>query len=396
VANQALIGGEWMLGSFEAKTVAYALFVGALLAVSTNRIPLAVALIGLTVSFHPAVGVWAAWAAGVALLALRETRGATLRWLWLALLLAIPGIVGALSATGDASAAIQRFVVLQAIPYHLDPFFGGQTLASEQVVLHTLVVLGMFAFNLWAYSRSDRDLTQRFLAVFQIAAAVPFALAYIARAFHWWGYLRFMPLRSFPLIVPLVFFFQAVRLARRAASLQGISRRRRRRARRNAALAFVVIIAVALVPTSPLLAAPRFVYRNVQAWTKADDVAEAFNWVRRHTPKATVCIVPVDRQDAFVRGERAIVANWQAIPYDRLGEWRRRVERLVGGPAYFHGRGWRGGLPDLRHAYNQLTLQQVRAIATRYDATCFVSETLYPLQVLHRVGNVRVYAVTPR
>ena len=138
--NQALMGSEWILGTFEAKTVAYVCFLGALLAVTYKRIPLALALLGLTVSFHPAVGLWSAWATGIALLALPETRRATLRWCWLALLLAIPGIVGAFAAIGESTAAMQRFVVLEAIPYHTDPFFSGKTLVGAQVVLHVVIL----------------------------------------------------------------------------------------------------------------------------------------------------------------------------------------------------------------------------------------------------------------
>ena len=178
LSNQALIGNEWILGTFEAKTVAYVCLLGALLAITKQRIPLGLALLGLTVSFHPAVGLWSAWACGLALLALPETRIRTSKWSWLALLIAIPGILGGLSAGGNASAAMQRFVVLQAIPYHTDPFFGGETLAGAQVVLHVGLLVAMLAFNLWSYTKSNRDLTQRFFAAFQIAAAIPFALAY--------------------------------------------------------------------------------------------------------------------------------------------------------------------------------------------------------------------------
>ena len=70
LSNQALVGNEWILGTFEAKTVAYVCLLGALLALTRNRIPLGLALLGLTVSFHPAVGLWSAFAGGLALLAL--------------------------------------------------------------------------------------------------------------------------------------------------------------------------------------------------------------------------------------------------------------------------------------------------------------------------------------
>lgn len=396
VANQSFIGGEWMIGTFEAKTVAYAFLLGSLLAVFSRRIPLALLLLGLTVSFHPAVGLWAVWGVGLALLVVAETRATTLRWCWLALLAAVPGIIGALGAAGDTTTALDRFVVLQAIPYHTDPFFGGETFGTGQVVVHVLVVGGMLAFNLWAYQRSDHGLVQRFLAVFQIVAAVPFVLAFVARVLHVWSFLRLMPLRSFPLMVPLIFFFQAILLTVEAWSAQGVPRRRRRRARRRAALGAVALCAVALIPTAPLLAAPRLVFRNLKSWTTTDEVASAFGWVRRHTPKTATCIVPVDRQDAFERTERAQVANWQAITYDRLREWLRRIDQLVGGKRYFDGNEWHGNLPDLRQAYNSLTVDQVQRIADRYDATCLVSETEYPLPLRHSQGGVNVYSLRPR
>ncbi len=393
LSNQAYLGSEWIVGTFEAKTVAYVCFLGALLAVTRRRIPLALALVGLTVSFHPAVGMWSAFATGIALLALKDTRRQTFLWCWLAALLAAPGIIGALSAVGDASTALQRFVVLEAIPYHTDPFFGGKTLTWEQVALHTVLLVGMFAFNLWMYRRSDRDLTQRFFAVFQIAAAVPFALAYVARTFHLWSYLRLMPLRSFPLMIPLIFFFQAFRYAHELATAEKRNRRRRRHARRDAKLVILATLAIAVLPTAPLIAAPRLVARNVKEWTEVDNVAKAFDWVRENTSKDTRCIFPIDRQDSFDRAERAQVANWQAIPYDRLPEWKRRMDELVGGAQYFEGSSWHGDLPDLRAAYNRLTTAQIEAMATKYDVTCLVSQTKYPFQVLHRTGNVRVYGL---
>lgn len=393
--NQALFGGEWILGTFEAKTVAYVCFLGALLAITSRRIPLGLALLGLTVSFHPAVGLWSAFATGIALLAVPGTRRATLRWCWLAALLALPGIIGALGAASEGSDVLQRFTVLEAIPYHADPFFSGKTLVGAQLALHSVVLAAMFAFNLWSFARSDRSLTQRFFVAFQVVAAVPFVLAFPARTLHLWSYLRLMPLRSFPLMVPLIFFFQAFRFAHHLASTPGTSRRQRRRHRRDAALVITATLAIAILPTAPLLAGPRMIQRNFKAWTTVDHQAQAFDWIREHTPVNTRCIVPVDRQDAFDRTERPIVANWQAITYDRLPEWKRRIDDLVGGPDYFAGSGWHGDLSNLRAAYFRLTADQIGTIASKYHASCLVSETKYPFRVIHRDGNVRVYALTP-
>ena len=117
--------------------------------------------------------------------------------------------------------------------------------------------------------------------------------------------------------------------------------------------------------------------------------------MRENTPTDTRCIVPVDRQDAFDRSERPEVANWQAIPYDRLAEWKRRIDGLVGGSQYFAGSNYHGDLPKLRAAYNRLTTAQIDALAAKYHAGCLVSETQYPYQVIHRDGPVHVYALKP-
>ncbi len=230
LGNQSLFGGEWILGTFEAKTVAYVCFLGAVLAITKHRIPLGLALLGLTVTFHPAVGLWSVFASAIALLVLPDTRRTALRWCWLGILFAAPGVIEALGAVGGGSNALQRFVVLEAIPYHTDPFFDGRTLVGGQIALHLTVIAGMLAFNIWSYTKSDRSLTQRFFVWFQIAAAVPFVLAFPARALHLWAYLRLMPLRSFPLMVPLVFFFQAFRYAHQLLT-EGRSSRRRARPR---------------------------------------------------------------------------------------------------------------------------------------------------------------------
>lgn len=398
--NQSALGGEWIIGTFEAKTVAYVFLLGAFLAATSRRVPLALALLGLTVSFHPAVGLWGAWGTGLALLALPETRGSTLRWCWLGALFGLPGIVGALGALGGGPGALQRFVVLEAIPYHIDPFFGGRTLPWGQVALHLVTLAAMLAFNLWAARRRGPDLAQRFFVAFQLAAVVPFAFAFLARGLHLWGFLQLMPLRSFPLVVPLVFFVQAVATIRQRRSARPethLGPRRARRARqlrrRAVVAATVVVVAVALLPTAPLLAGPRMIRRNVAAWTAPDPTADAFRWVRDHTPRGITCIFPITRQDSFSRAERPQVASWQAIRYDRLATWHERASRLVGGPSYFAGRVWHGDLADLAAAYEHLSAEQVGAIARRYHATCLVTSAVYGFPVLHRVGSVRVYAL---
>ena len=130
-----------------------------------------------------------------------------------------------------------------------------------------------------------------------------------------------------------------------------------------------------------MLAAPRLIRRNVQSWTTVDNMADAFGWVRKNLPHSTTCIFPLDRQDAFARAEVPQVVNWQAIPYDRLGEWKKRVDQLVGGASYFDGDVWRGGR-DIRTAFDSLTLG--RSTALRQVRRSASSRCALPSSSAHR------------
>ena len=386
VMNQSLIGFDWMFGTFEAKTVADCFVVGALLAATSERVPLAVIGLGLAVSLHPGIGGWAALTGGVALLTVPRTRRAALRWAPAGVLLAAPGVLGIVTTIGVSSTALQRFVVLHAIPQHADPFFGGAQHPIAQVAVRAAALTLMLVANVVWFRRSERTTAARFLIAFQLIAMTTVPLAFVARALHVWSVLLLQPLRLGPLVVPLFFFFglvQQVRM-RRAAETPGRPWWRRRSV---ALLAAGVFLAVFV--TSPLLAAPRMAARTAKAWIEHDDEADAFAWLRDHTPTTTRCVVPVDRQDAFMRGERPIVANWQAIRYDALGPWKQRVDALVGGPQAFDPTPTE--LPALRADYDRLRLGQIVGIARRHHAGCIVATTRYDLPVVHRTGSVRIY-----
>ena len=65
---QAIVNDEWIFGGFEAKTAAYACLLFALNGFAKRKIIAPSILLGLSFSFHPAVGLWAIPAIGLALL----------------------------------------------------------------------------------------------------------------------------------------------------------------------------------------------------------------------------------------------------------------------------------------------------------------------------------------
>jgi hypothetical protein len=391
IANQALIGGDWMFGTFEAKTIADILVVAAILAATRERVGWAIALLGLGVTLHPGLGGWAAFAGGAALLANPTTRHRALRWAPLGLLLAAPGVIAVLSSVGGSD-SLDRFLVIVALPYHLDPFFGGTELAGPQVVVRAVALVAMLAMNVVWFRRSDRGPAQQFLVTFQLMAIIPVGIAFIGRVLQAWQFLVLQPLRLGPLVIPLIFFLQLVRRVRELDARESETPWWRRR---SVVLA-VVGIAVAATVTSPLLAAPRMAVRTARAWIDQDDDADAFRWIEGHTAPSLRCVVPVDRQDAYERAGRPVVATWQAIRYDDLRGWKRRVDALVGGAAFFGTEDRAADLTELRAAYDRLSAVEMLALARRYHAGCVVTRTRYPFPVLHRSGATRIYRVPTR
>lgn len=392
VFNQALVGGEWIIGTFESKTVAYVFLLGGLLAATRRRVPLAIALTGACISFHPAVGLWGAWGVGLALLTQPETRGPALRWCWLGALVAVPGVIGAVSVAGKSGGAqLLRFLTLQGIPYHVDPFFAGKRFVDGQAAVRLTTLAAMFGFNLWSFRRSSKDFAARFVVAFQLALAAPFVVGIAARVAHVWSFLQLFPFRLFGLFVPLCFFFEMTRRVEEAHGREATvtSAWWQRGSIRLGALATVV----ALVLTAPLLAGPRNVYRNTVAWLGHDDMKQAFVWVSHHVPRTETCILPVWRQDSFDFAQRPQIANWQAVRYDALADWKTRIDYLVGGGRYFDPHVYVGDNRSLERAYGGLSTRQVDAIVSRYHAGCIVTLADYPYAVLHRSGDVKVYAL---
>ena len=163
-ANQAFIGGDWMLGTFEAKTVGYCFLVTALITAVDRRMAWTMVLLGATVSLHPGVGLWASIGLGLTLVVRPETRRAALCWAPVGVLVALPDIIGAAAAAGHQTADLARFLVIEAVPHHADPFFSGARLVGPQIIVHVVVLVVMFAANWWWTRRTPAPFAPRGLA----------------------------------------------------------------------------------------------------------------------------------------------------------------------------------------------------------------------------------------
>ena len=141
VANQALIGGDWMFGTFEAKTVADILVVGA----HPRRDRRAGRARGRAARARASRCTRDSAAGRRSRAAPRSLANPTTRATGpcagrrSGCCSPLPGLVAVLSSVG-ASDTLDRFLVIVALPYHLDPFFGGTELAGPQVILRAAAV----------------------------------------------------------------------------------------------------------------------------------------------------------------------------------------------------------------------------------------------------------------
>nr|MBP9665161.1 hypothetical protein [Pyrinomonadaceae bacterium] len=277
--GQAVVNAEWMIGSFEAKTVAYACLLFALTDFADKRLLRASILLGLSFSFHPAVGLWAIPAVGIALLVERIAFRDLAKAAGLTFLFALPGIVplvGDQLSAQPARDADWQFIVVKHMPFHFDPFYFS-TLG--------MVILGlMLVFNVIAL-RGSESFALRFLRSFQIAIAGFFLLGVLLRILELYPLLRLMPMRLFPILTPLFFIFSAVYFVRK---LDGLPKK-------AAALVCVLVILGLLEPFDEGIGRLRELKASWVA--KPNDLDVSLKWIATNTPRdAVILAAPLGRE----------------------------------------------------------------------------------------------------
>jgi hypothetical protein len=131
----------------------------------------------------------------------------------------------------------------------------------------------------------------------------------------------------------------------------------------------------------------------------AGDLDEMAAWCRDNAPADAVFIIPPGGElRAFeefrVKGRRAIVADFKAIPFTRDGlrEWRERIRDLTNGAA-FGGARMEDRLRELHAGYASLTAEDFSRLAAKYGAGFILVEkpAELPFALLHETGGFRLY-----
>jgi len=371
--RQSAVGGEWILGSFEAKCIAYLFLLGGLLAALNGAYARAAGLAAGALTFHPLVGGWGALCVGGAILCLRPGWRVVARAATVGAACALPGVLllAPLLVRNAATTPNDfRLLVLLNQPLLMDPSY----FMKRDVIL----VLALAAFNAAQFWRHREDRASRFLFWFQLWLGAVFVAGFAMRAGDLWRGLYAMPFRLFPVFTPL-FFLLNVMHALRCPRLMG---------RGLVALGLLGLMSFGN-PVGVLADNVRGCYQ----WggLERDDLHAAFTWISEHTPNGSIVIAPPWRAEVFYVSRRAQIASWHIPRYDEIGAWRRRIEAMVG-PSLVRrsAESWRL-TETLERRYEILTRRKVEAIRARYGGDYFVSRVAYDYPIVFEVGRYRVY-----
>lgn len=384
---QSVINDEWIFGGFEAKTVAYVFLLFALNGFSRHNIIQPSVFLGLAFSFHPAVGLWAIPAAGLALLFEKIPSADFVKAVVLTFLFSLPGFVPLFTEqSGVQSYSFEdwQFIVTMRVPWHLDPFYFSKT--------GILLVFAMLFFNAAALWKSG-DFALRFLLKFQIALGVFFLFGIVLRVFELYPLLRFMPMRLFPVFTPLFFLFTAFYIIPRLGhGKHEISANRSFESVRfvnfrRVVVTIFVLIAIALL--SPLEKGFAQFRGTVQTWTEApDNLQKTSLWIAENTPPGAIVIQPPHSREFWFYSKRASIVSYAYPTFNRLGEWRERIADLTGNMPVTDSE---KAAEEIEEAYNRLSAEQIAELKQKYGAGYLVSRAIYPYPIIFETQTYKVY-----
>ena len=375
VYDQALIGREYMIGSFESKSVAYVFLLFAINGFLDGRYLLSGFFLGLTFSFHPAVGLWGGFATGLTLLTIRLSPKKLMLTVACATLGALPAVLILLpTIVGNAQTTVEdwKYLVLDRFPYHLDPL----SWPKREILLGYM----LFLFS-WLHARQCRQSEAiRFLILFQGFLCVFFTAGILLRLGEQYQWLKFMPMRLFPEFCLLLFFFHLMHAYRYAESV--------RLGTGAVLIAFLALLGLKN-PLGEFVDGARF---NYLLWTQEEtDLQRAYKWFPAHTPNGAVVIAPPWEDDSVLLTQRAQVAYWGYAPPGQLSEWRARVRGLVADEwVQMPGATWAEQMEPL---YTKLTEEQIASVVKKYGGDYLVSKGRYSYPLLFDSGTYKVYAL---
>ena len=389
LSERCHMAGEWVVGGFEAKGLAYALVWFALGDVVSGRWIRAWLLMGAASALHVVVGGWSVVAAGLAWLSLGQERP-KLASMWQGLvgggLLSLAGILPGLDVspgvTPDVADAANRLYVYTRLTHHL--------LAQRFPVLFLERFSMLFCVWLALCAFTPCDAPQRRLRRFVAGALVVSAAGAVIGLFA----------ESHPATVASVLRFYWFRLADSMLSLgvalvgtafitARLTSAPRRSAWQWAALGVALVLTGWHLGASTLQrmrpAAPR-----ADAPNKVLDYADwraACEWIAANTPASARFLTPRSSQTFKWYAGRSEVVTWKDMPQGagELVAWWQRMQDV-------HGTG--DPADPFYDTLAELSVDRLRRTAEKYGASYLLTsrEPSLPLPRLYENDSYAVYA----
>lgn len=370
VIGQSLVGDEWIIGGFEAKSVSYIFLLTALYHFANRKIIFPAAMLGTAFAFHPAIGLWSAIAVGIALL---FERVSLKKLLTVTVIVSLIALIGVLPLLFDQfqnlqeNAEIWRFMVTVVFPFHFDPFDFSRS--------YTVLLLAMLGVNCFVFYKND-NFGLRFLLKFQIALGIFFLFAYILRWFEMYAWLRFLPVRLFPVFTPLFFAFTVGWVLKNLKS-------------QKVKFAVILFTAFCVFWLNPFSTAYTKVGQTIALWqAEPGDFQKTSRWIAENTPNGTVVIQPPHRREVWYFSQRACIASYAYPTFGRLTKWKERVSDLTGNEEIKYEEDI---FEKIEKAYNLLPEEEIENLRVKYKSDYLVSRAVYSYPIVFQTATYRVY-----
>lgn len=330
------LAGEWVIGGFEAKGFAYVLVLLALEAIARNQWSRVWLLLGAASSFHVLVGGWSVVAALVAYVWERESWKSAIAPLACGLVLALPGLVPALtlSAGLDGLTAAQSSWIYAFV--RLDHHLVFHRLPWHHIARHALLVVCWLAAWRWLDWRDHHRRVFHFVAGSLAIAFAGIVLDVVLRPFPYWAamWLRYYWFRLSDAMIPLGV---ALALCRWLEAT-----RHREPSRWPIRLAATVLLVVAHAgwltwehqrdrrPPAVAQSNPRGAFSAAQLQVRYDAWRETCRWIEHKTPRDALFLTPRFQQTFKWYAQRAEVVTWKDVPQDARGliAWYNRFREI--------------------------------------------------------------------
>ena len=370
--GQSIVADEWMFGGFEAKCVAYICLIFALDNFCGERDVMAAMLLGAAFAFHPVIGLWGIAAAIPAFLIVRRDARRTLKVGIIAGAFALVGAIPLLQMRAASVAPTTdnlRYFQLVKFPHHFDPFSWSR---SEILLLGLLL-----AFCVVVHAQIKTVEPPKFLLTFLSMLGVFFACGILARALNQYELMKYTPTRLFAVFMPLFFFYYLS-----SAYRHNFLRK-----------PWQIAVLLPIILLSFWNGIPKRGFEQAQAnyqiWNQPpDETTAAFLWLKDNTPSDALVIAPPWRYDFWYLSERAEVVNYRKPIIADIGEWQARLDNLIG-----KAEPEKGSREDEESAkfYFEIGKETIDALADKYGAQYFVTETVYPYPLVFSKDKIKVY-----